>query len=133
MAAPAFAYYFQKLLEVDPHLKRTFDIPEGVYRGEYKGKSELYTETSPLPEEKKHIAGEEENDSDMMDVWDADTQAAHEDEMSDIGPDEESPFAETINIDDDPVEEGPVNNDDPLHPRRSEPVVPASKDSGTLF
>jgi penicillin-binding protein 1A len=133
LAAPAFAYYFKKLLEIKPDLKRTFDIPEGVYRGEYKGKSELYTETSPLPEDKNKVATEEENSSDIMDIWDSDTQVQYADDVSDISPDEESPFAETINIDDDVINEGPVDDDDPLHPRRTEPVVPASKDSGTLF
>jgi len=133
LAAPAFAYYFTKLLEIDPALKRTFDIPEGVYRGEYKGRSELYTETSPLPEERHRNAEKEENGSDMMDIWDADTQVEQENRISDIDPDEESPFAETINIDDEEIQESPVDDADPLHPRRSEPVVPASKDSGTLF
>jgi len=49
LAAPAFAYYYEKLLELYPETKRTFDIPQGVFRGEYEGKSELYTEHSPLP------------------------------------------------------------------------------------
>jgi len=133
LAAPAFAYCFKKLLEIKPDLKRTFDIPEGVYRGEYKGKSELYTATSPLPEDKNKVATEEENGSDIMDIWDSDTQVQSADDVSDISPDEESPFAETIKIDDDVIDEGPVDDDDPLHPRRNEPVVPASKDSGTLF
>ena len=43
IAAPAFAYYYKKLLEVYPETKRSFDIPQGVFRGEYEGKSELYT------------------------------------------------------------------------------------------
>ncbi|WP_297525688.1 penicillin-binding protein 1A [Sulfurovum sp.] len=130
IAAPAFAYYFKNLLKAYPETKRTFDIPEGVFRGEYKGRSELYTKTSPLPEEKKKP---EENTPDMMDVWDTDTQVQNDEDMTDVSPDEESPYAETINIDDEPIDEGPVENDDPLHPKRTEPVVPASKDSGTLF
>jgi penicillin-binding protein 1A len=132
LAAPAFSYYFTKLLEAYPDTKRTFDIPEGVYRGEYKGKSELYTKSSPLPEEKR-VKRTEENDSDIMDIWDSDTQIQYPDDVEDISPDEESPYAETINIDEETIEEGPVNDDDPLHPKRTEPVVPASRDSGTLF
>jgi penicillin-binding protein 1A len=53
LAAPAFAYYYEKLLELYPETKRTFDIPQGVFRGEYEGKGELYTAISPLPSHKK--------------------------------------------------------------------------------
>ncbi|BAF71310.1 penicillin-binding protein 1A [Sulfurovum sp. NBC37-1] len=133
LAAPAFAYYFRKLLKEYPETKRTFDIPEGVYRGEYKGKSELYTKTSPLPEDNKKKTEEENQTDDVMDIWDSDTQVQYPDDATDVSPDEESPFAETINIDDEIIQEGPVNIDDPLHPTRNEPVVPASRDSGTMF
>jgi len=49
LAAPAFAYYYKNLLKLYPDTKRTFDIPQGVFRGTYEGKSELYTQNSPLP------------------------------------------------------------------------------------
>jgi penicillin-binding protein 1A len=48
-SAPAFSYFYTKLLEVSPELKRKFDMPEDVK--EVKGK--IFTETSPLPKEKK--------------------------------------------------------------------------------
>jgi penicillin-binding protein 1A len=67
-----------------------------------------------------------------MDVWDTDTQVKYDD-TEDVSPDEESPYAETINIDDEPIQEGDVEIEDPLHPKKSKPVVPASRDSGTLF
>ena len=51
IAAPAFAYYFKELIKEYPETKRTFDIPQGVFRGTYEGKPELYTKISPLPEE----------------------------------------------------------------------------------
>ncbi len=49
ISAPAFAYYYKKLLELYPDTKRYFDMPQGIQRGEYKGKQELYTTNSPLP------------------------------------------------------------------------------------
>lgn len=62
IAAPAFAAYYKKLLQLYPDTKRTFDIPAGVFRGEYEGKSELYTKHSPLPViEKKEIDSYDEN------------------------------------------------------------------------
>ena len=39
-----------------------------------------------------------------------------------------------INIDEDPVSEEDVEEeDDPLHPKRKVPLTPVSNDSGTLF
>jgi len=128
LAAPAFAFYYEKLLELYPETKRTFDIPEGVFRGEYEGKAELYTENSPLPDGHKK---EEVHPYDQL----------LEDEMEiteDIDPDDgEIGFAPTINIDEDPVSEEyeaeNIEEDDPLHPKRKVPLTPVSNDSGTLF
>jgi penicillin-binding protein 1A len=49
IAAPAFAYYYRKLLKLYPKMPRTFEKPPGVYEGIVDGKEELYTEISPLP------------------------------------------------------------------------------------
>ena len=49
VAAPAFAYFYRKLLKLEPNLKRKFDVPKGVKVGYINGKKELYTTTSPLP------------------------------------------------------------------------------------
>ncbi|MEA1880556.1 MAG: PBP1A family penicillin-binding protein, partial [Campylobacterota bacterium] len=50
MAAPAFAYYYKKLLEMYPNVQRVFDKPEGVKSSVYKGKEEFFTKHSPLPQ-----------------------------------------------------------------------------------
>ena len=63
LAAPAFAYYYQKLIELYPDTLRTFRKPEGVFEGEINGVTELYTETSPLPKIKTEVTAEEEERS----------------------------------------------------------------------
>ena len=131
LAAPAFSFYYKKLLELYPETKRTFDIPEGVFRGEYEGRSELYTENSPLPDShKKPVQNYDEYDQLLEDEMEI---------IEDIDPDDgEIGFAPTINIDEDPVseeseEENIEEEDDPLHPKRKVPLTPVSNDSGTLF
>ena len=126
IAAPAFAYFYKNLLKVYPETKRTFDIPQGVFRGKYEGKTELYTEISPLPDSKKkhddpfmQITSEEDNDGYVID------------DGEDINPEEDIGMAETINIDDEPLSE--PEDDDPLHPKKNVPEVPVSNDSGTMF
>ena len=136
LAAPAFAYYYKKLIELYPDTKRSFDIPEGVFKGEYEGKSELYTANSPLPKLKKPESefdrmfggGDDEN---MEDINPEDAIDMEED----ISPEEDIGLAETINIDDDPNEiiESQEEDSDPLHPKRKVPKTPVSEDSGTLF
>jgi penicillin-binding protein 1A len=132
LAAPAFSYYYKKLLEVYPETKRTFDIPEGVFRGEYDGKPEIFTAQSPLPNSyKKPSQVYDENDSYLVE----ETQIIENSDYDngEIG------YAPTINIDEDPVSEIGYDNDtveeedDPLHPKRKVPLTPVSNDSGTLF
>ena len=130
-SAPAFAYYFRKLIELYPETKRSFDIPEGVFRGTYEGRSELYTKESPFPVKK----GENNDEFSSMTVVnreDVDSgNVINIDDNDDVTPEEEMGLAETVNIDE---EEGDsYADDDPLHPRRSAPVVPDSEDSGTMF
>ena len=129
IAAPAFAYYYKKLLELYPETKRSFDIPQGVFRGEYEGKSELYTEMSPFPVKKMTVQEEYDSLSSGTDE--------HEDEYGvitmddeDIRPEEDIGLAETINIDEEVNE---YDYDDPIHPRRTAPEEPDSQDSGTMF
>ena len=127
IAAPAFAYYYRELLKAYPETKRSFDIPQGVFRGTYEGKPELYTEQSPLPNSKKKaddptlniITSENVDDGYVID------------DSEDIRPEEDIGMAETVNIDDDPAEM--MDDDDPLHPRKVAPEVPVSNDSGTMF
>jgi penicillin-binding protein 1A len=52
LAAPAFAYYYRELIKLYPDTPRVFEKPDGVMSALYKGKTELYTETSPLPSNK---------------------------------------------------------------------------------
>jgi len=124
VAAPAFAYYYKKLLKIYPDIKRTFDIPQGVFRGEYDGKPELYTAISPLPSKKKSV---DEFDEPQREE---ETQIVEED---DIDPEEDMGLAKTINIDEDPAVSTQEEEDDSLHPKRNAPKTPASEDSGTLF
>jgi len=130
IAAPAFSYFYRNLLKAYPDIKRTFDIPQGVYRGQYEGKSELYTDISPLPDSKKKsrdpvitISSDDADDTYVIDSVGEDGEK--------IQPEEDIGMAETINIDEDPDEI--LDDDDPLHPRRKVPDAPVSNDSGTMF
>ena len=114
MAAPAFAFYFKKLLKLYPETKRTFDIPKGVFKGEYEGKIELYTKNSPLPSIKKPINPYEKY--------------LNEDNET-ISVENDTGLMETIKIEDD-LDEA---KGDALHPKRNVPMRPVSEDSGELF
>jgi len=48
-AAPAFAYFFKKLYKRYPNLPKKFKRPKGVYNSLNGVRTELYTDTSPLP------------------------------------------------------------------------------------
>ena len=128
-AAPAFAYYYKKLLALYPDTKRTFDIPKGVFKGEYEGKSELYTLNSPLPDSQK----KSQNTSNPYD----DTLVQKTDIVEDVDPDNgEIGMAKPINIDDTPLYEDNGDSQevgDALHPKRKVPLTPVSNDSGELF
>ena len=130
IAAPAFAFYYRELLKIYPETKRSFDIPQGVFRGTYEGKPELYTEHSPLPDSNM----KKRRSAPVDDVITADYEDDGYliDDADDISPEEDTGMAETINIDEDPAESMP-DDDDPLHPRRKVPDVPVSHDSGTMF
>jgi penicillin-binding protein 1A len=50
VSAPAFAYFYRKLLLIHPELKRHFKVPKGVHHFTLgNGKKELYTSKSPPP------------------------------------------------------------------------------------
>jgi len=143
VAAPAFAYYYKHLLALYPKTKRTFDIPEGVFIGEYEGKKELYTKTSPLPKAKKSGSLFDTQDADSPGYrMDDDGYQIMDDPGEDIETEKDTPimesdsddigYAQPINIDEDPNEES-LDDADPLHPPHIAPEQPASNDSGTLF
>ena len=125
IAAPAFAFYYKKLLELYPDTKRIFDIPQGVFQGKYEGRTELYTEHSPLPSIQA-VEKEEVHPYDLL--------VEEETEIiEDMDPDEaEIGYAPTLNIDEGPVYEDSMDGD-PLHPERNVPLTPVSNDSGTMF
>jgi penicillin-binding protein 1A len=129
IAAPAFAYYYKKLLELYPDTKRSFDIPQGVFKGEYEGKSELYTALSPFPVKKMTAQEEYDNLSTGESVQDDEYGVITMDD-EDMRPEEDIGLAETVNIDEEPNE---YDHNDPLHPRRIAPEEPDSEDSGTMF
>lgn len=126
ISAPALAYYYKKLIDLYPDTKRTFDIPQGVFRGTYEGRSELYTEISPLPNVHKKS------------VHPSDTLLEEETEIvEDVDPnDGEIEMATPINIDDTAAYDDEEEQQDmayALHPQRKVPFTPVSNDSGELF
>jgi penicillin-binding protein 1A len=140
VAAPAFAYYYKHLLELYPDIKRTFDIPEGVFIGEYKGKKELYTATSPLPKTRRKSDAFDTtappsdyhmDDDGYMISNSYDEGVTPEEEMHIQEGDDDIGYAKPINLDEDP--EAEKDDADPLHPPRIAPEEPVSEDSGTLF
>ncbi len=120
VAAPAFAYYFKELIRVYPEVKRTFDIPKGVFRDEYNGKSELYTKDSPLP-----VATKSEREP----LIDEGEEESFTEENETITLEIDTGMAEMINIE----EEESENEGDALHPKPITPTRPHSEDSGELF
>ncbi|EKM6655158.1 penicillin-binding protein 1A [Campylobacter jejuni] len=48
-AAPVFREFLTQYIKKFPDTTRKFSIPNGVYRGNYKGESAYYTTKSPLP------------------------------------------------------------------------------------
>jgi len=115
MAAPAFAYYYKTLLALYPETKRIFDVPSGVYKGEYEGKSELYTKNSPLPTTAKPNPVR---------------QRYVNEENETISTETELGLSETLDI---PGEVKKPRDEDALHPQRKIPMRPVSQDSGELF
>jgi penicillin-binding protein 1A len=138
VAAPLFAKYFRYILKTNPDIKRAFDIPSGVYMGKYKGKSELYTDISPLPQQKQIKKDDDvvylEDDeriipSDEIDSMDDVVPQDEIQEPDSIDLDDDSgdiPMAETIDIDGLDEEDETPSYNQPQH-------QPASMDSGSLF
>ena len=50
IAAPVFGNFYKKYLELHPEIPRTFTMPQNVYTSNINGKTELFTDKSPLPE-----------------------------------------------------------------------------------
>jgi len=57
-AAPAFAYFYKKYLEIHPEIQREFNMPDNVKTSYVNGHKEYYTETSPLPKVQMPVINE---------------------------------------------------------------------------
>jgi penicillin-binding protein 1A len=134
VAAPAFSAFYKRLLRIEPETKRKFEMPEGVYVGEYEGRKELYTDISPLPKEPvpEDVTYDEEVDEAPPYHTDEDGY-----EISDESDVEEIDLMDDdtgVDIDDEGSRHRrPDEGTDALHPPRVAPVIPPSYDSGTLF
>lgn len=53
VAGPAFAYFYKQLIKIYPQVARRFKMPKGVYKTQHQGRTEYYTERSPLPVQKR--------------------------------------------------------------------------------
>lgn len=49
-AAPVFKKFMEGYMKQYPTLRRAFTQPDGVYKGNYQGSEEFYTDDSPLPQ-----------------------------------------------------------------------------------
>ena len=83
VAAPAFAYYYRKLIELYPETVRSFKKPPGVFEGLVDGKPELYTAISPLP---KTAASIEEEQRILRERIRRDENNTAEDDIDPTGP-----------------------------------------------
>jgi len=65
IAAPVFSYFYKNYLEIHPEIQRTFSKPSKVYSSKVNGKTEYYTDISPLPEIEIEIPPENPNEEVM--------------------------------------------------------------------
>ncbi len=131
VAAPAFADFYRKLLDLYPNLPKRFEIPKGVYVGKIDGHKELYTKISPLPGSTPRAP---KSISDIFD--DIEDKASNNSVQSDSETidDTATEDMEVIHLEDDPVVRETKNHSkerqeeiDPLHLK---PVKPRPADSG---
>ncbi|MDD2896988.1 MAG: PBP1A family penicillin-binding protein [Aliarcobacter sp.] len=61
IAAPVFATFYKKYLEIHPEIPRNFIMPQNVYTSEINGKNEFYTDISPIPDEEIQVQPENKN------------------------------------------------------------------------
>lgn len=57
-AAPAFGYFYTRLLAMNPEIKRSFDRPEGIFEYKIGSRSELFTDISKPPLQDTQQRGE---------------------------------------------------------------------------
>ncbi len=142
VAAPTFAYFYRKLLELDPNMPRTFRVPEGVFVGEVDGHKEFYTRISPLPQPG---SGDFLDEGFIPQPAHPVTEEPGEDSGNRTRPDldstqssSEAGGVEMIPLDGDSAATGTIEGEsgeeitDPLHPPQKPPEE-VGGDSGTLF
>lgn len=61
VAAPVNAYFFNKLLKIEPGLKRRFDVPNGIMKKTFEDGEYLYTNISRLPPATPSVTNVEED------------------------------------------------------------------------
>ena len=61
VAAPVNAYFFNKLLKIEPGLKRRFDVPNGIMKKTFADGEYLYTNISKLPPTTPSVTNVEED------------------------------------------------------------------------
>jgi penicillin-binding protein 1A len=55
VSAPVFKYFYERLLQIHPEIKRYFYVPKGVKYFNYNGKKMPFTNLSPPPKEKVYV------------------------------------------------------------------------------
>ncbi|MBR8462098.1 PBP1A family penicillin-binding protein [Campylobacter sp. faydin G-105] len=67
-AAPVFKRFLENYMKQYPTSRKAFEQPDGVYKGNYNGSIELYTNDSPLPQTvpRNEIIQQQENDGLMF-------------------------------------------------------------------
>jgi penicillin-binding protein 1A len=60
VAGPAFAKYYEKILEFYPQIQREFEVPEGIRKMEIGGKKEIFSDISKPPRQLETQSTEEE-------------------------------------------------------------------------
>jgi penicillin-binding protein 1A len=55
VSAPVFKYFYEKLLQIHPEVKRYFNVPNGIKYFNYKNQKMPFTKLSPPPKEKVYV------------------------------------------------------------------------------
>jgi len=137
IAAPAFADFYRRLVQLYPNTPRHFEKPEGVMEGEVDGHRELYTAISPLP---KTAQESKEGIADMFGHLKTTESNATRTSSSALDGKEDM---EVIRFDDSPVIEEPVSSEtspkknspesiDPLH-LKPKPPRPVGDEGDAMF
>ena len=109
ISAPAFAKFYSYLLKLEPKIEKKFYIPKGVHRGVINGRSELYTDISPLPNIKRVKPKRRKSDAYRDDILSDDTNVNIDDSVESVPLDFDDNSLDDI---DTPKKEPPKDEDD---------------------